>query len=43
MLKDPLIQECRLRRNIDAADGSGENLDDFITQVQDKKGVLQVS
>lgn len=43
MLKDPVIQECRLRRNIDTTDGSAGNPDDFITQVQDKKGVLQVS
>ncbi|KDR10417.1 DNA excision repair protein haywire [Zootermopsis nevadensis] len=41
MLKDPVIQECRLRRNIDTTDGSAGNPDDFITQVQDKKGVLQ--
>jgi DNA excision repair protein ERCC-3 len=43
MLKDPVIQECRLRRDTDEVEGSGENPDDFITQVQDKKGVLQVS
>ena len=43
MLKDPVVQECRLRRNVDAADGSAENEDGFITQVQDKKGVPQVS
>jgi DNA excision repair protein ERCC-3 len=42
MLKDPVIQQCRLRRNVDDADGSGENPDGFITQVQDKKGVPQV-
>ena len=38
MLKDPVVQECRLRRNLDSGD-----TDDFITQVQDKKGVLPVS
>lgn len=43
MLKDPVVQECRLRRNVDAADGSAENEDGFITQVQDKKGVPQFS
>jgi len=43
MLKDPVVQECRLRRNVDAADGAAENEDGFITQVQDKKGVPQVS
>jgi len=43
MLKDPVVQECRLRRNVDAADGSAENADGFITQVQHKKGVPQVS
>lgn len=43
MLKDPVIQECRLRRNVDAADGSAETEDGFITQIQDKKGVPQVS
>jgi len=43
MLKDPVVQECRLRRNVDVADGSAENEDGFITQVQDKKGVPQVS
>lgn len=43
MLKDPVIQQCRLRRNVDDADGSGENPDGFITQVQDKKGVPQFS
>lgn len=43
MLKDPVVQECRLRRNVDAADGSAESEDSFITQVQDKKGVPQVS
>lgn len=43
MLKDPVVQECRLRRNVDAVDGSAENEDGFITQVQDKKGVPQVS
>jgi DNA excision repair protein ERCC-3 len=43
MLKDSVIQQCRLRRAIVATDGSGENPDDFITQVQGKKGVLQVS
>jgi DNA excision repair protein ERCC-3 len=43
MLKDPVVQECRLRRNVDAAAGSAENEDGFITQVQDKKSVPQVS
>ncbi|GFG37201.1 hypothetical protein Cfor_09331 [Coptotermes formosanus] len=43
MLKDPVVQECRLRRNVDAVDGSAENEDGFITQVQDKKGVPQFS
>ncbi|PNF15472.1 DNA excision repair protein haywire [Cryptotermes secundus] len=43
MLKDPVIQQCRLRRNVDDADGSGENPDGFITQVQDKKAVPQFS
>jgi DNA excision repair protein ERCC-3 len=43
MLKDPVVQECRLRRNVDAADCSAENEDGFITQVQDKKGVPQFS
>ncbi|PSN37523.1 DNA excision repair protein haywire [Blattella germanica] len=33
MLKDPVVQECRLRRNVDSAES-----DIFITQVQDKKG-----
>ncbi|KAL3284512.1 hypothetical protein HHI36_018670 [Cryptolaemus montrouzieri] len=33
LLKDPVIQECRLRRNLE-----GEN-DDLITQVQEKKNV----
>jgi hypothetical protein len=42
MLKDPVIQQCRLRRNVDAAEDSGENPDGFITQVHDKKGVPQV-
>ncbi|KAJ4430992.1 hypothetical protein ANN_19585 [Periplaneta americana] len=41
LLKDPVVQECRLRRNVDSADGSGENPDEFITQVQDKKGLPQ--
>lgn len=35
MLKDPVIQECRLRRNVETGDTDG-----FITQVQEKKGVL---
>lgn len=43
MLKDPVVQECRLRRNVDAAAGSAENEDGFITQVQDKKSVPQFS
>jgi DNA excision repair protein ERCC-3 len=43
MLKDPVVQECRLRRNVDAAGSTAENEDGFITQVQDKKGVPQVS
>lgn len=34
LLKDPVIQECRLRRNVDDADKDG-----FITQIQDKKSV----
>lgn len=33
LLKDPVIQECRLRRNVE------EEGDGFITQVQDKKNV----
>jgi hypothetical protein len=42
MLKDPVMQQCRLRSNVDAAEGSEENPDGFITQVQDEKGVPQV-
>jgi hypothetical protein len=42
MLKDHVKQQCRLRRNVDAADGSEENSGGFITQVQDKKDVPQV-
>jgi hypothetical protein len=42
MLKDPVIQQCRLRRNVDAAEGSEENPDGFITQVHDEKDVPQV-
>ncbi|XP_050300771.1 general transcription and DNA repair factor IIH helicase subunit XPB [Anthonomus grandis grandis] len=34
LLKDPVIQECRLRRNVE-----GESEEGFITQVQDKKNV----
>lgn len=33
LLKDPVIQECRLRRNVE-----GES-DEFITQIQDKKQI----
>ncbi|XP_049808603.1 general transcription and DNA repair factor IIH helicase subunit XPB [Schistocerca nitens] len=37
LLKDPVIQECRLRRNVeDGAEGDG-----LITQTQDKKGTTQ--
>ncbi|CAH1123181.1 unnamed protein product [Ceutorhynchus assimilis] len=35
LLKDPVIQECRLRRTVEA-----EGEDGFITQVQDKKSAL---
>lgn len=35
LLKDPVIQECRLRRNVDQE----QTEDGFITQVQDKKNV----
>jgi hypothetical protein len=42
MMMDPVMQQCRLWRNVGAADGSEENPDGFITQVQDKKGVPQV-
>ncbi|KAG5898117.1 hypothetical protein JTB14_006329 [Gonioctena quinquepunctata] len=34
LLKDPVIQECRLRRNIE-----NEGEDEFIKQVQDKKNI----
>lgn len=34
LLKDPVIQECRLRRNLE-----NENEEEFITQVQDKKNI----
>lgn len=43
MLKDPVVQQCRLRR--DAGEGDGEeNVDanGFITAVNDKKNVPQV-
>ena len=45
MLKDPVVQQCRLRR--DAAEGEGdgeENVDanGFITAISDKKNVPQV-
>ncbi|XP_066998978.2 general transcription and DNA repair factor IIH helicase/translocase subunit XPB [Anabrus simplex] len=39
LLKDPVIQECRLRHNVD--EESGENTDGLITQVQEKKGLTQ--
>nr|CAD7424080.1 unnamed protein product [Timema monikensis] len=41
LLKDPVIQDCRLRRNIEGAGGEGENADGFITQLQDKKSIPQ--
>nr|CAD7263197.1 unnamed protein product [Timema shepardi] len=41
LLKDPVIQECRLRRNIEGAGGEAENADGFITQLQDKKSIPQ--
>ncbi|KAK7861741.1 hypothetical protein R5R35_014373 [Gryllus longicercus] len=37
LLKDPVIQECRLRRTEEGT----ENADELITQVQDKKGIPQ--
>lgn len=45
MLKDPVVQQCRLRR--DAAEGEGEGQENvdangFITAVNDKKNVPQV-
>lgn len=39
LLKDPVVQECRLRRNIDD-EAEGEEL---ITQVQDKKNIPSFS
>lgn len=39
LLKDPVIQECRLRRNVDE---EGDN-EDFITQVQEKKNIPSFS
>nr|CAD7395415.1 unnamed protein product [Timema poppensis] len=41
LLKDPVIQDCRLRRNIEGAGGEGENADGFITELQDKKSIPQ--
>nr|CAD7452877.1 unnamed protein product [Timema tahoe] len=41
LLKDPVIQDCRLRRNTEGAGGEGENADGFITQLQDKKSIPQ--
>lgn len=38
LLKDPVIQECRLRRNLDETDKDG-----FITTVQDKTKAPQVA
>lgn len=40
ILKDPVIQNCRLRRNLEEDES---NPDGFITQQQEKKGVPQVS
>ncbi|XP_063224122.1 general transcription and DNA repair factor IIH helicase subunit XPB [Bacillus rossius redtenbacheri] len=39
LLKDPVIQECRLRRNVDEEENV--TADGFITQQQDKKNVPQ--
>ncbi|KAF2895645.1 hypothetical protein ILUMI_10534 [Ignelater luminosus] len=36
ILKDPVIQECRLRRSVE---NEGEGEDGFITQIQDKKNI----
>jgi DNA excision repair protein ERCC-3 len=35
LLKDPVIQECRLRRNVENEEGGEE----FITQIQEKKNI----
>ena len=40
LLKDPVIQECRLRRNLD--EGTSNQEEEFITQTQDKKIIPQV-
>lgn len=45
MLKDPVIQQCRLRRSEGEGEGEGEeNVDanGFITTINDKKNVPQV-